>query len=97
MDIPVIVVAFNGFNSYGMVRSLGEGGIRPIVLLPRDDINFVAKSKWVHQVIYYNEKNEIINGAFDNVDRERNHSIAENEFNPERKLEQWRELYEYDF
>lgn len=61
MDIPVIVVAFNGFNSYGMVRSLGEGGIRPIVLLPRDDINFVAKSKWVHQVIYYNEKNEIPN------------------------------------
>ena len=46
---------------------------------------------------YYTAKNEIINGAFDNVDRERNHSIAENEFNPERKLEQWRELYEYDF
>lgn len=44
---------------------------------------------------YSTAKNEIIKGMFDNVDKERNHSVAENEFCPEKKLEQWRELYEY--
>lgn len=44
---------------------------------------------------YYTAKNEIIKGMFDNKDKERNHSVAENEFCAEKKLQQWKELYEY--
>lgn len=46
---------------------------------------------------YYAAKQDLMAGKFDNVDEEWNHSIAENEFNPKKKLEQWRELFEYNF
>ncbi len=59
MNPKVILVAFNGFNSYGMVRSLGEGGIKPYLILPKNDINFVTKSKWAGSAIYYSEKKDI--------------------------------------
>lgn len=46
---------------------------------------------------YYTAKEDIINRRFDNLEEGENHAIAENEFNPERKLEQWKSLYEYRF
>lgn len=55
----VIVIAFNSFNSYGIVRSLGEGGIRPYLILSKNDIPFVAKSKWAGPVIFFSDKKEI--------------------------------------
>lgn len=46
---------------------------------------------------YYDAKKEIIEGMFDNQEEVINHSIAEREFNAEKKAEQWRALYEYRF
>ena len=46
---------------------------------------------------YYEAREEIQNGMFDNPEEERNHLVAENEFNSEIKLKQWKELYEYKF
>lgn len=46
---------------------------------------------------YYNAKKDIEKELFDNEDREWNHSVASNEFCSKKKLEQWRELYEYPF
>lgn len=46
---------------------------------------------------YYDVKNEINNGLFYNQDKDWNCSIAADKLDPEKKLKQWKEFYEYNF
>lgn len=46
---------------------------------------------------YYAAKSEINDGLFYNQDKDWNCSIAADKLDPEKKLRQWKEFYEYDF
>ncbi|MCM1139379.1 MAG: hypothetical protein NC453_12485 [Muribaculum sp.] len=78
MKPKIIVIAFNGFNSYGMVRCLGEVGIKPYLILPKNDIQFVAKSKWAGPVKYFNDKKDISEILFENFGKEKTQPIVIN-------------------
>lgn len=55
----VIIVGYNTFNCYGVVRSLGEAGIRPDLILARCRVPFVAKSRYAGSVRYFDKPDEV--------------------------------------
>lgn len=66
----IIVVAYNTFNSYGVVRSLGEGGIKPYLVCDNNSIQFVSKSKWVFDSLTFSDKSEVLSLLRDNFNNE---------------------------
>lgn len=59
IDNEIIVCGFNTFNAYGVVRSLGEGGIKPIVIINKCPNPFISKSKYVKDVIYFDKPDSL--------------------------------------
>lgn len=49
----VVLCGFNGFNAYGMLRSLGEAGISPILVINRCAYPFLSKSRYATNEIHY--------------------------------------------
>lgn len=46
MDNQVIVIGTDHHNTLGIIRSLGEEGKLPIVMLPNLKLAFITKSKY---------------------------------------------------
>lgn len=56
MDIienPVVLCGYNTFNAYGMLRSLGEAGIWPILIINNCAQPFLSKSRYAKSGVYY--------------------------------------------
>ena len=72
-----IVFAIDHFNSLGIIRSLGEKGINPIVVLYGEKSKLVQKSKYVSRIdsnLAYHAKN-VISDLFDiSDDKQKNQS-----------------------
>lgn len=48
----IVLVAKEHYNPLGIVRTLGEAGIRPIVVAVKGDLRFVGQSKYVKEKYY---------------------------------------------
>lgn len=55
----VIVIGYNTFNCYGVVRSLGEAGIKPDMILAESRVPFIAKSRYVNSVKYFKKPSDL--------------------------------------
>jgi len=55
-----IVVCWSDLNSLGVVRSLGEKGINPILIILKGGMNIVEQSKYVKKIIYIEDEEECI-------------------------------------
>lgn len=51
-DVKVVLCGYNGFNAYGVLRSLGEAGIYPIIITDNSDCQLLSKSKYAKKDIY---------------------------------------------
>ena len=45
-----IVIGFEHYNPLGVIRSLGENGIRPIAIIKKSDIRIASKSKYIKKL-----------------------------------------------
>lgn len=60
MNNKIIVFGGNHHNTLGVIRSLGESGIQPILILHGSTTSFVAQSKYISKVHYaVNEEKSI--------------------------------------
>lgn len=50
----IVLVTKEHYNPLGIVRTLGEAGIRPIVVAVKGDLKFVGQSKYVKEKYYVN-------------------------------------------
>lgn len=50
----IVLVTKEHYNPLGIVRTLGEAGIKPIVVAVKGDLKFVGQSKYVKQKYYVN-------------------------------------------
>ena len=48
----IVLVTKEHYNPLGIVRTLGEAGIRPIVVAVKGNLKFVGQSKYVKQKFY---------------------------------------------
>lgn len=60
MDNQVIVIGTDHHNTLGIIRSLGEEGKLPIVMLPNLKLAFITKSKYINKVIWFDKPNDVI-------------------------------------
>lgn len=51
----IIVIGFQTFNCYGMVRSLAQAGIHPELLLSKSKVSFIAKSRYPQSVKFFDQ------------------------------------------
>ncbi len=58
---PVIVVGDSFNNTLGLIRSLGQAGAKPILILVGNDRLFVSKSRYVDKCIFVNTAEDAIN------------------------------------
>lgn len=75
MNNQIIVIGTDHHNTLGVIRSLGEEGKLPIVILPNLKSTFIASSKYTSKVIKYDEKKEIIDILLKDYLNETNKSI----------------------
>ena len=47
-----IVMGYEHYNPLGVIRSLGENGIRPIVMMLKSDVKLAAKSRYISKLYY---------------------------------------------
>ncbi|HCA22040.1 MAG TPA: biotin carboxylase [Lachnospiraceae bacterium] len=52
-----IVIGYEHYNPLGVIRSLGENGIRPIVIMLKDDVKIASMSKYVGK-LYFVKNND---------------------------------------
>ena len=52
-----IVIGYEHYNPLGVIRSLGENGIHPIVVMLKSDVKIASKSKYIGK-LYYVDSNE---------------------------------------
>lgn len=52
-----IVIGYEHYNPLGVIRSLGENGIHPIVMMLKSDVKLASKSKYISK-LYYVSSNE---------------------------------------
>ena len=61
MKNKCIVIASEHHNGLGVIRSLGERGIKPIVILVSNPKrSFVSKSKYIEKVFFSDTEHDII-------------------------------------
>lgn len=53
MTNRVVLCGYNSFNAYGMLRSLGEAGIRSTLIINRCRYPFLAKSRYATNDVFY--------------------------------------------
>lgn len=61
----IVLVTKEHYNPLGIVRTLGEAGIRPIVVAVKGDLKFVGQSKYVKEKYYVDSTEEGINLIID--------------------------------
>lgn len=71
----VIVLGGNHHNTLGVIRSLGEKGISPYVILTHSLRSFVSKSKYIKKSYYINDEYECIKILQNYFYKEKNKSI----------------------
>ncbi len=54
----IVLVSKEHYNPLGIVRTLGEAGIKPIVVAVKGDLKFVGQSKYVKEKYYVNTPEE---------------------------------------
>lgn len=67
-----ILVCMEHYNPLGIIRSLGEAGIRPIAIIIRREKQFVGSSKYLSKVIYAEDIDEaldILRNSYGNCDK----------------------------
>lgn len=57
----IVLVTKEHYNPLGIVRTLGEAGIKPIVVAVKGDLKFVGQSKYVKEKFYVDSTEEGIN------------------------------------
>ncbi|WP_196213621.1 ATP-grasp domain-containing protein [Bacteroides cellulosilyticus] len=60
MNNQIIVIGTDHHNTLGIIRSLGEEGKSPIVMLPNLKSAFITDSKYLSKVIWFDKPNDII-------------------------------------
>ena len=58
MSEYIVFVAKEHYNPLGIIRTLGESGINPIVICVKGDISFIGYSKYVKKAYYVNSPEE---------------------------------------
>lgn len=53
IENQVVLCGYNSFNAYGMLRSLGEAGISPTLIINRCAYPFLAKSRYAKNGVFY--------------------------------------------
>lgn len=61
----IVLVTKEHYNPLGIVRTLGEAGIRPIVVAVKGDLKFVGQSKYVKEKYYVDSTEEGIDLIID--------------------------------
>lgn len=56
-----IVIGYEHYNPLGVIRSLGENGIFPVVIMLKNDVRIASKSKYIKELYIVNSNEE----AFD--------------------------------
>lgn len=54
----IVLVTKEHYNPLGIVRTLGEAGIRPIVVAVKGNLKFVGQSKYVKEKYYVDSTQE---------------------------------------
>ena len=60
LDHEHIVLCREHYNPLGIIRSLGESGIRPVAIIIRDKKQFIGSSRYVSKAIYVENINEAV-------------------------------------
>lgn len=56
---PKIIILGDSYNNtLGLIRSVGEAGVKPVLILSGNDRLFVSKSRYVRKTFFINEINE---------------------------------------
>ena len=93
MDIAVFgMELFSGRDTLELLFWLGK----KVYLKPGSEADKRIKKAGYKVDNYYNAKKDIINGKFDNLNKDENILIAENEFNSDKKFKEWKKIYEYN-
>ena len=61
----IVLVTKEHYNPLGIVRTLGEAGIHPVVVAVKGDLQFVGQSKYVRERYYVDSTEEGINLIID--------------------------------
>lgn len=90
----VIVLGGDHYNTYGVIRSLGEAGISPYVFLIVKDRkhSYVVKSRYAKQVIIVPKCNDLSHLLLENIDGDNNIVICCSDEAEELILEHYEEL-----
>lgn len=76
MKSQIIVIGTNHHNTLGIIRSLGEEGLSPIVVLPNFKSNFVTKSRYLNKVIKFDKISDVIDILLRDYVNETNKTIV---------------------
>lgn len=71
----IVLVTKEHYNPLGIVRTLGEAGISPIVVAVRGDLKFVGQSKYVKEKYYVDSTEEGIDLIIDKFANEKEKSF----------------------
>ena len=66
LDHTHIVFSEEHYNPLGVIRSLGEAGIRPVAIIVKGGIKLTSKSKYLSKVYYVENREEGFNILMDN-------------------------------
>ena len=66
-----IVLGGEHYNPLGIIRSLGEAGLRPIAIITKGRKHFVGSSKYVSETIYAEDVQDAINILFQRYGKEK--------------------------
>ena len=77
IDNEVVLCGYNLFNCYGMLRSLGEAGIYPTLIINNCDTPILNKSRYAKKRIYYFDKPEDVPSIIEkNIQTKKNKPIV---------------------
>ena len=55
-----IIIGIENYNTLGLIRTLGESGIKPIVLMIKGKMRIASYSKWIGEICYVKDIEEAI-------------------------------------
>lgn len=71
-NFDVLVVGASHINALGVIRSLGERGINPYLLLVGNKHGYIKKSKYLKKVYHVNNNEDIVNMMLNKISYEKN-------------------------